>query len=141
MYRFQSSRNADAPPIRRARPAVALALTAWLVVLAVALLVTAATSHAATAPKAVALSDASVAPTTLRVVKGYGEVAVPKCKHGRTVTDVSAYTGTGRALSAQGIDPAMGYYWQAPSGRRVGYDGRSFYNGLSVPVIVAVWCG
>jgi hypothetical protein len=92
--------------------------------------------------RAVSLSDATYAPSFLRLVPARSELTHRQypCKGKHYFGDVSAYRWNGRALGAQQRDIDNLLYWSAPSGRAVGYDGRTFYNGLRVPVLVAGWC-
>jgi hypothetical protein len=102
-------------------------------------------AHADTyAPRAVALSDAAVAPTTILVVLPGADAALAPCAGNDAPSDVSAYSGTGGAIGRQrfttgGAYGGMRSSWGAV-GNRVTYDGRVFRNHRTAPVLVAQWC-
>jgi hypothetical protein len=101
--------------------------------LALAALAAAIPASAQAAPRAVELSDASIAPTFLKYVHPGGTANVP-CDP----TDVSAYRWDGNALGAQRKSAGWDY-WQARTGR-AWYTDRVFLNLSKRPVIVAAWC-
>lgn len=135
-------------PLLRTRFVVALAVCTVGFVVSTANMLGAELASAAsrTHSRSVSLSDARFAPSVLVYVRA-GETytlrhARPcKGKRGRSYfTDVSAYTWQGGALGAQTWDAGDEVYaWRAPSGR-VAFDGRTFHNETSAPVLVAGWC-
>ena len=102
-----------------------------------ALAIVAPAAHAGARP--VALSDARVAPTWLRLVQPHRSATLP-LRLAYCESETSAYHWNGRALGAQRWIGDLVTYWQAPSGRRVTFDGLTFHNGLRVAALVAVWC-
>lgn len=104
-------------------------------------------SHA----RAVALSDAATPPTNLVLVGAHESVnfalahdgTVYNCGEDRYgwFSDVSAYRWNGRALGDQRWNRAHDRtYWRDPRGGRVVFDGVTFVNRTSYPVLVAGWC-
>jgi len=80
--------------------------------------------------RAVALTDATAAPSYVRVLApGASVTKTRQCPHGAW-TDFNAYRGNGRALASQ-RHSAWG---------RVTFDGRTFRNGERFAVLVAGWC-
>lgn len=94
----------------------------------------------ANAAQSVSLTDATVAPSWMRLVQPHRSAAIPlRCSY--SLTDVSAYRWNGGALGAQRwtADHLL-TYWTTPHHRRVTFDGRTFRNRTRVGVIVAAWC-
>lgn len=93
----------------------------------------------------VALTDATSAPTMLRLVRAHGAYTPAQCGHGAFFSDVSAYRWNGKALGHQTwsehapVGGGLAYYWTARHGR-VWFDGATFYNHSSATVLVAGWC-
>lgn len=99
---------------------------------------------AAARPRAVALTDARVAPDYLRLVRP----SRTRCLPSRIVwggTEVSAYRWNGRALGPERwgrlrTTRTHGDWWRMPGTRdRVEYDGACFHNETRQAVLVAVW--
>jgi hypothetical protein len=137
------------PPPRTALP-YALAFLASLILTCTVLV---GSAHAA---RSVSLRDASRPPTYMAYVD-VDHTATPyaarvhggkPCKYADGTrgyySDVSVYTWTGGAMGAQRWDASWSRYtWQERGrsrGYRASYDGLTFYNGTSRPVIVAAWC-
>jgi hypothetical protein len=95
--------------------------------------------------RAVTLRDARVAPTELRLLQPHARItyATPtgeNCTGGGYFSDVSAYRWNGEALGAQ-VHRSLRDRWTVPGTRtHVTFDGVTFRNHASVPVLIAGWC-
>jgi hypothetical protein len=111
---------------------------AILTALAIAVLsAPAATASSEPQARPVTLRDARVAPSYLHLVQpGRSVTRTHQCDRGGYWTELSAYQWNGEALPAQ--------RWNADHDRmswgRVTFDGITFRNHYSQPVIVAGWC-
>jgi hypothetical protein len=94
----------------------------------------------AIAAQSVRLTDATVAPSWLRLVQPHRSAAIPLgCAY--RLSDVSAYRWNGHALGAQRwTADHLVTYWTTRHHRRVTFDGRTFRNRTRSAVIVAAWC-
>jgi len=106
-------------------------------------------SDAMASARPVALADATVPPTVLVYVapgRGYTTRHARPCRarSGRRgyFSDVSAYRWDGSALGAQTWHaPELAYVWRDHDDFAVTYNGRTFFNDTTAPVLVAGWCG
>lgn len=124
-----------------------------LAILAALFGILAATAHAKTLTtdtpaQAVALSDATTAPTYMTLLRPGASALYTgrggyNCPGGSYFTDVSAYTWQGRALGPQRWtrDHTL-TYWRVPNHPRqfVTFDGIKFHNDSHRAVLVAGWC-
>ena len=146
---LQEYRHIHNPPrsrsMRRAVAAIFAALLLTVALTAVAY----GTAHAATpTPRAVSLSEAEVAPTYLVFLYPHASVTYAhgrygyNCPRGGYFSDVSAYQWNGAALAPQRWDRIGVDYWNYGHGHhgRVTFDGITFRNEGSRPVLVAGWC-
>lgn len=92
-------------------------------------------------PRAVSLTDASVPPTFLRIVRpGRGYATLTQCRGGAMFSDMSAYRWNGRKLSAQRRMRDGTQYWRDRRGGRVTFDGLVWQNRTRHAVLIAGWC-
>lgn len=93
------------------------------------------------APRAVSLSDASVPPSFLRLVKPRRAYVVARqCASGALYSDVSAYGWRGGRIGRQHWNRARTItYWNTRTGR-VTFDGIVWQNNSRRAVLIAGWC-
>ena len=81
--------------------------------------------------RAVALTDATAAPSYVRVLApGASVTKTRQCPRGARWSDVNAYRGNGRALASQ----------RRSAWGRVTFEGVTFRNAERFAVLVAGWC-
>ena len=94
-------------------------------------------SGAAAHARSVSLTDASSAPSYLRLLQpGSGVTKTRQCPRGQFYSDVNAYRWNGHALAPQRWNAAG----DVMTWGRVKFDGITFHNGGRRPVLVAAWC-
>ena len=127
--------------------ACALAIIAGTLAASLVLADYAGASTGAPAPRAVALSDANVAPTHLVYLWAGAHVTMADaqgftCTRGRGwYVETSAYRWNGAPLSAQRWNRSRTLtFWRDPRGGRVTFDGITFRNRTARAVLVAGWC-
>lgn len=101
-----------------------------------------AEGHSAHGSRAVSLSEARYAPTMLaRIPAGTRATFDHQCPRGTFYSEVSAYRADGSALGPQRWNrDHTRTYWRASPTRAVGFDGITFHNRTTRPVLVAGWC-
>lgn len=126
---------------RGALSAAAAIIAATLLILACTALLSAQLAQANGNP--VAITDASAPPRFIGPLKAGASAAPFQCGHS-PYTEVSAYTGTGRALSGQAwlnpTGPFPALVWRDRAGRSVTFDGVTFRNHTARTVLIAGWC-
>lgn len=115
-----------------------------------------ASAHVSAPAKAVALTDASDAPTFLRMIPPRGHVTPARAIHDRLgrpcrnpetgkrgyFSNVQAYAWNGASIGGQQYDHHESIdFWRIPGLKRVvWYDGLTFHNPTRTSVLVAGWC-